>query len=189
MAVEPRDRRFTVDEYHRMAEAGIIGPDERVELIDGRIVAMNPIGSPHAWCVKRVNRAFARLGDRVMLSIQDPLRLDDNGEPEPDVAVLRPDAPEDRHPGPGDVLLVVEVADTSLAYDRGTKAPLYVRHGIPELWIVDLGGERVEVHREPSPSGYRLVRALGRGQRASPLFAPDLVVEVDAILGPQAADS
>ena len=183
MAVEPRDRRFTVDEYYRMAEAGIIGPDERVELVDGRIVAMNPIGSPHAWCVKRINGLFSRLGDRVILSIQDPLRLDDNGEPEPDVVVLRPDSPEDRHPGPGDVLLVVEVADTSLAYDRGTKAPLYARHGIPELWIVDLGGERVEVHREASPSGYRLVQVFGRGQSVSPLFAHDLLVEVEAIFG------
>ena len=183
MAVEPRERRFTVDEYYRMAETGIIGRDERVELIDGRIVAMNPIGSPHAWCVKRVNRIFTRFGDRVILSVQDPLHLDDNGEPEPDIVVLRPDAPEDRHPGPEDVLLIVEVADTSLAYDRGTKAPLYARHCIPELWIADLGSERVEIYREPSPTGYRVVRVFGRGELLTPMFAPDFTVEVDAILG------
>lgn len=188
MAVEPRDRRFTVDEYHRMGEAGIIGPDERVELVDGRIVAMNPIGSPHAWCVSRLTRVVARRDD-VLVSVQNPIHLDDNGEPEPDLVVLRLETPQDRHPGPGDVLLIVEVADTSLAYDRGTKAPLYARHGIPELWIADLGGERIEVHREPTPSGYRVVRALGRGQRASPLFAPDLAVDVDAILGPPTTDS
>jgi Uma2 family endonuclease len=184
MAVEPHDRRFTVDEYYRMAEAGIIGRDERVELIDGRIVTMSPAGSPHAWCVKRVNRIFSRLGDRVTLSIQDPLHLDDGAEPEPDVAVLRSEAPVDRHPGPGDVLLIVEVADTSLTYDRGTKAPLYARHGIPELWIADLGGERVEVHREPSPDGYRVVRVFGRGQHVNPLFASHLEIGVDDILGP-----
>ncbi len=184
MAVEPRERRFTVDEYYRMAEVGIIRRDERVELIDGRIVAMSPIGSPHAWCVTRVNRMLARLGDRVTLSIQDPLRLGDIGEPEPDVVVLRPDSSEDRHPGPEDVLLVVEVADSSLAYDHGTKAPLSARHGIPELWISDLGGERVEVHRGPAPTGYRLVQVFRRGEQVSPAFAPDFSVGEDAMLGP-----
>ena len=187
MVVWPHDRPFTVDEYHRMAEAGILRPDERVELIDGRIVAMNPIGSPHAWCVSRLTRVLARRDD-VLVNVQNPIRLDDRSEPEPDLIVLRLETPTDRHPRPEHVLLVIEVADTSLAYDRGTKAPLYARHGIPELWIADLGGQRVEVHREPSPTGYGLVRVFGRGEVVAPAFAPDFAVEVDALLGPPKSD-
>lgn len=182
MVVQPHERLFSVEEYYRMAEVGIIGRDERVELIDGRIVAMNPIGSPHAWCANRTTRVFARRDD-CMVSIQNPIRLGDNGEPEPDLVVMRPETPMDRHPRSEDILLVVEVADSSLAYDRRTKAPLYARHGIPELWIADLGGERVEVHREPSASGYRVVEAVGRGRQIAPAFAPDFAVDVDAIFG------
>jgi Uma2 family endonuclease len=139
-------RAFTVDEYHRMAEAGIRGEDERVELIEGRIVEMNPIGSAHAWCVNRLTWIFAGRPD-VRVSVQNPVRLDRGSEPEPDLVVLRADAPQDRPLGPSDVLLVVEVADSSLGYDRQVKAPLYARAGIPELWIADLGGDRVEAHR------------------------------------------
>lgn len=182
MVAQPHDRPFTVDEYYRMAEAGIFGRDEHVELIDGRIVQMNAIGSPHAWCVSRLNQVFARR-DGVVVSVQNPIRLDDRSEPEPDLVVVPLATPQNRHPRPDDILLVVEVADTSLSYDRQTKAPLYARAGIPELWIADLGGQRLEVHREPSPTGYRLVQVFARGQQMSPLFAPDLTIEVDAILG------
>ena len=185
MAVEPRQRAFTVDEYQRLGEAGIIGAHERVELIAGRIVEMDPIGPGHIWSVNRLNRAFAgRPG--VVVSVQNPIRLDDRSEPEPDLVVLRADAVQDRTPSPRDALLVVEVADSSLGYDRGTKRPLYARAGIAELWIADLGGERIEVHREPSPAGYRTVRLFVRGERLAPAFAPDLPIEVDAILGPPA---
>ena len=114
MAVQPHDRRFTVDEYYRMAEVGILDRDERVELVDGRIVAMSPIGSAHAWCVSLLNRIFARRDDAVV-TVQNPVHLDDHSEPEPGLAVLRIETPQDRHPRPQDVLLVVEVADTSLA--------------------------------------------------------------------------
>ena len=176
MVVQPRDRMFT------MAEAGILRPDERVGLVDGRIVAMNPIGSLHAWCVSRLNRVFARRDD-ILVNVQNPVRLDAHSEPEPDLAILRLETPQDRHPRPEDILLVVEVADTSLTYDLLTKGPLYARHGIPEFWIVDLGGERVEVHREPSLAGYRMVRIFQRGEPVSPAFAPDLVIDVDTILG------
>lgn len=182
MAVQRRERTFTVDEYHRMAEAGILGEDDRVELIEGRIVEMNPIGPGHIWSVNRLNRVFARRDD-VMVSVQNPVRLNQDSEPEPDLVVLRVDAPEDRPPRPQDVLLVVEVADSSLGYDRQVKASLYARAGIPELWIADLGGERVEAHRNPSAAGYRTVQLFLRGERISPLFAPDLSIEVDEILG------
>lgn len=184
MAIALERRAFTVEDFERMVEAGIFGEDERVELLGGEIVCMSPIGPRHAWGVKRLVRIFAPLGDRVTLSVQDPVRLDDGSGPEPDLAVLRPGISEQRHPRPADILLVVEVADSSVAVDREVKAPLYGRAGVPELWIADLIADRVEVHREPSPAGYRLVRLYLRGEQVSPLFAPDLAVDVDAILGP-----
>lgn len=184
MAVPVPHRLFTVDEYYRMAEVGILGPDERVELLEGEIVPMNPIGSPHAWCVKRIVAIFAPRSGQILLSVQDPLRLDGHSEPEPDVVLLRPDVPQNRHPQPEDVLLVIEVADSSLVRDRQTKAPLYARFNIPEYWIVDLTTQRVEVYRDPSPAGYRSVRLIGRGDTVNPLFAPDLIVDVATILGP-----
>jgi hypothetical protein len=143
---------------------------------------MNPISSDHLWCVNRLNRIFSRR-EGILASVQNPVRLHQRAEPQPDLAVLRADAPEDRPPGPADVLLVVEVADSSLGYDRQVKALLYARAGIPELWIVDLGGERVEAHQDASPAGYRSVRFFLRGDRLSPAFAPDLAIEVDTILG------
>ena len=183
MAVSLQRRSFTADEFERMAEAGIFGEDERLELLDGEIVAMSPIGSRHVWCVNRLNRAFGRLGESVMISVQNPVRLGERSTPQPDLAILRPEASEDRLPGPADVFLVVEVASSSAAEDRDVKAPLYARARIGELWIVDLDAERLEVYRDPSPSGYRLVQVFGRGQQISPLFAPDFEVEVDEILG------
>ena len=122
MAVSVPRRLFTVDEYYEMARVGILKPDERVELLDGEIVPMNPIGSPHAWCVKRLTQTFYRFEDRILVSVQDPLRLHDRSEPEPDIVILQPDTPEDRHPGPADVLLVIEVADSSIQVGSGSQA-------------------------------------------------------------------
>jgi Uma2 family endonuclease len=183
MAVSVPRRLFTVDEYHEMARVGILKPDEHVELLDGEIVPMNPICSPHAWCVKRLIETFAPLLGRIRLSIQDPLVLDGHGEPEPDVVILRPGTPEDRHPGPADVLLVVEVADSSLAIDRGRKRRMYARAGIAEYWIVDLAADRLEVYRDPLRARYRSVALLGLEDTVRPLFAPDLSVAVSIILG------
>ena len=184
MAVSLQRRPFTADEFERMAEAGIFDEDERLELLEGEIVAMSPIGSPHAWCVNRLTRIFARLGEAAIVSVQNPVRLDERSTLQPDLALLRPETSQERHPGPADILLAVEVADSSVAVDRGIKAPLYARSGVIELWIVDLVADRLEVYRNPAPTGYRLVQVFGRGQRVSPLFAPDLAIEVDAILGP-----
>ena len=184
MAVPVPRRLFTVDEYYRMAEAGIFKPGERVELLDGEIVPMNPIGSSHAWCVKRLTDIFVSgLGNRFILSIQDPIHLDEHAEPEPDVAIVRRIAPQDRHPGPADTLLVVEVADSSIRVDRGRKRAMYARAGIPEYWIVDLAADRIEVYRQPGKRGYRSTALLARGDTVSPLCAPDLNVEVAAVLG------
>lgn len=178
-------RRFTVEEYYRMAEVGILRHDERVELIEGEIIEMAAIGSKHAGCVKRLNRLLVRgVGDRGLVQIQDPARLSDLSEPEPDVTVLRP-RPDDymtSHPGPADVLLLIEVADTTVGYDRGTKAPLYALAEIPEYWLVDIPADEFEVYRDPSPDGYREVRRYSRSDILHPLAFPDLAVSVAEIL-------
>jgi Uma2 family endonuclease len=150
-----RTHRFTVDDYHRMAGAGILGEDSRVELIRGRIVDMAPINAPHLGMVNRLTRLLPIvLAGRGMLSVQNPVRLDDGSEPEPDVAVLRPRADdyETATPRASDVLLIIEVADTSLVEDREVKGPLYAESGIPEYWIVNLVDRVVEVYR-PSDNG------------------------------------
>jgi len=180
-------RRFTVDEYHRMAKAGILGEDDRVELIEGEIVQMTPIGSRHAACVMRLIRLFStQPRPDVLVNAQNPVRISEYSEPQPDVALLRyrPDFYAGSHPGAEDVLLLVEVAETSAEYDRQVKVPLYGRGGIREVWLVDLATEAVEVYRKPSPEGYKEVRRLGRGQTLSPEALPDLTLAVDAILGP-----
>jgi hypothetical protein len=183
MAIASRRRRFTVEEYRRLGEVGILHEDDRVELIDGEIVEMTPIGERHALAVIYLNNALARgLEGRALVSPQNPLRLGPHSEPQPDLVLLRPAA--DRLPAAPDALLVIEVADTSLAYDRDTKLPRYARAGIPEAWIVDLEGQAVEVHRAPGPTGYRDVQRLGRGASVSPAAFPDLRLAVDDILGP-----
>jgi Uma2 family endonuclease len=186
MSVELRRHRFTVEQYRRMAEAGIFSEDDRVELLEGEIVRMNPIGSPHAGCVKRLNSLFAqRLGLRVVIGVQDPLRLGDYSEPEPDLMLLRPrpDFYSESHPEPPDVLLIVEVAWSSLAEDRRVKVPLYARFGIPECWLVDVDARRLVVYREPSIDGYRSSCDLGRGERFTLLAFPDVEVAVEEALG------
>lgn len=156
-AQPPRTRRFTVSEYHRMAEAGILGEDDRVELIDGQIYAMSPIGSQHAACVRRLTRLFIlATGEKAEVSVQNPVLLTPDSEPEPDVALLAPrdDTYAARHPRPDEVMLIVEVSGSSLEFDQITKLPLYAQAGIPEVWIVALDEDRLHIHREPSASGY-----------------------------------
>jgi Uma2 family endonuclease len=177
-------RRFTVDDYHRMAEAGILHEDDRVELIEGVIAEMTPIGSRHAACVRELIRLLSRqVSDDVRVDAQNPIRLDEYGEPQPDLAVIRARDYWDSLPGPDDVLLLIEVSDTSLAYDREIKLPLYTRSGIPEAWLVDLTGEVIERHTEPAEDGYRLVRRVRRGETLRSETVPELEVPVDAVLG------
>jgi Uma2 family endonuclease len=180
-----RPRRFTVGEYYRMAEVGILAAGERVELIEGEIVTMAAIGSRHAAVVTRLNSFFIReLGERALIRVQNPVRLTDLSEPEPDVALLRPRADDyaSAHPGPGDVLLIIEVAETTLAFDRGTKLRLYTAAGIPEYWIVDLTNDHIEVYREPGPGGYGDVRRFGREGRLHAAAFPDVEIAASAIL-------
>jgi Uma2 family endonuclease len=177
---------FTVDEYHRMGEAGIFGEGDRVELIEGEIIEMSPIGSPHAARVKRLNRLLVRrLGTRAIVQVQDPVVLSRFSEPEPDLAVLQPRADfyAERHPQPAEVLLLVEVADSSRVFDRTVKAPLYARVGIPELWVVDVIDKIVEVHRQPLRGVYREVTRYARGQRVTIAAFPGMAFRVVDILG------
>ena len=170
-------RLFTVDEYYRMAKAGILRPDERVELIEGEIMAMAPMGSPHAAGVDRTNRLFSlSVGERAIVRVQSAVRLSERAEPEPDLALLRPrpDFYAARHPGPDDVLLIVEVSDTTLAYDLQVKVPMYAAAGIPEVWVVDLPHACLHVSREPVGGEYRDVAVLGRDDAVTLLALPDI---------------
>jgi Uma2 family endonuclease len=173
----PARHRLDVDAYYKMAEAGILTREDRVELIDGEIIDMNPIGSSHAALVKRLNRLFARAAAEgmVLVGVQDPLRLDAYNEPEPDLMLLRPRADDYQanHPGAADVLLVIEVSDSSLAYDRGRKLALYAKFGVPEVWIVDLAGAAIEIYRGPKDGAYA-----SRERQTSGSLTPKLVAEV-----------
>jgi Uma2 family endonuclease len=182
-------RHFTVDEYYRMAGAGVLSEDDRVELIEGEIVEMVPIGSSHQSCVNRLTRLLVEFAGRnYVVSVQGPVRLDEFNEPQPDLALLR--AREDfyagEHPGPEDVLLLVEVSESSLAYDRNVKLPLYARFSIPEIWIVDPDAGTVEIHTDPNPSlpgGYATVRRVGRDGELRSEVVEDLTLPARAILG------
>ena len=145
---------LTTDDYRRMAEAGILGPEDRVELIDGRVVPMSPVGASHLFCVNALTRLFAEhTGSDIEVSVQNPVQLGPHQEPEPDVALLHA-AAEPRVPGAGDALLVVEVADATYPYDRQTKLPLYAGSGIPQVWIFNLPERRLEAYARPAEDAY-----------------------------------
>jgi Uma2 family endonuclease len=179
-------RALTVAEYHRMGEVGILTEDDRVELIEGQLIAMSPIGSEHAGTVNALNRRLVlAVGDRGVVAVQNPVQLDDRSEPQPDFAVLKPRADDYRRatPRPDEVLLIIEVADSSLAYDRRVKRSLYARHGIPEFWIVNLAAGEVEVCRAPEGGQYASVSHVGRGGVLEPQLLPGAVIPVAALLG------
>jgi Uma2 family endonuclease len=191
MAVERTEKpllerwKFTVDEFQRMGEVGLLKEDDRVELIDGELIRMNPIGHDHAGDVNFLLTWFAaRLGARAVISAQNPLRLRPRGQPQPDVMVLRPRADYYRrsHPTADDVLLLIEVADGSLDYDRVTKAAIYAQAGIADYWIVNLVDAQLIVLRQPVEGGYRSVRTLTREDSLSPLAFPDIAISVGEIL-------
>jgi Uma2 family endonuclease len=178
-------RRFTVHDFHKMAEAGILHEDDRVELIEGEIVEMAAIGSRHFTCVNKLNHLLVRgVGDgEAIVSVQNPVRLDERNEPQPDLAVIRERDYKRSLPGPEDVLFLIEVSDTTLAYDRNVKLPLYAKAGIPEVWIANLANETIEHHTEPSATGYRRVRHSGRGGTIKPEALPELSIPVNDIFG------
>ena len=176
VAVDTRLRhRFTVTEYHRMAETGMLAPDARVELIEGEIIDMPPIGSPHAGTVGFLGKRFEQAaGDYAFVFVQNPIFLDMHDEPQPDLMLLRPrpDFYRSSHPTPADVFLIVEVSDSSLAYDTQIKLPLYSRHGVPEVWLADLPNRRFIVHRTPTPAGFQDVQTLIDLSAVTPLLLP-----------------
>jgi len=184
MSVDVVRRRFTADEYAQMIEIGILKKDDRVELIEGEIVEMTPIGRPHAACVNVLTRLLiSGLGSRVVVWAQGPVRLSERSQPEPDVTLLRlrPVSYREADAEPRDVLLVIEVSDSSVRQDRELKLPLYARARIQEYWIVDVQAEVVEVYRHPSGSGYASVQRFPRGGSVSPSAFPDLRIAVDEI--------
>lgn len=170
-----------------MGEAGIFGEDDRVELIDGEVVEMTPIGWRHAQVVNALTDALADLRETggYTISVQNPLALGDYGEPQPDLALLRRDRETGRLPAAGDALVIIEVSDTSVAHDRDVKLPLYAGSGIPEAWLVDLTTDRVEVHANPreAAGGYGTVEVFGRGETLRSRSVPGLELTVDRVLG------
>ena len=186
MSVQVARRYFTVDEYHRMGEAGIFLRNEHVELIEGEILKKSPIGSRHVASVNRLHMQLSSLlRDRAIVSVHNPIVLNDFSEPEPDIALLKPrnDFYALAHPRLTDVLLVVEVADTSFEYDHDTKLPTYARSAVPEVWLAVIHAETVTAHTEPANGVYRTVRSYRRGDSVTPLHFPDLSIEVISILG------
>jgi len=177
---------FTADEFHRMAETGILGYDDRVELVDGEVVKMTPIGTRHAASVDRVAVLLRPHLEHIGIPrVQGPIRLSIHSELLPDLAVLKPRADfyESAHPTGSDILLLVEVADASRPYDRRIKLPLYARSGVPEAWLVDLVHDRIEVFTRPSPDGYRASAAVGRGESITSTLLSQSPVLADDVLG------
>ncbi|MGB3681894.1 MAG: Uma2 family endonuclease [Rubrobacteraceae bacterium] len=184
--VQSWEKRFSVPEYYRMAEAGVLGENERVELVEGVIVEMAAMGSRHAACVRRLEALLSQHSPRErIISTQCPVRLDDNSEPEPDLALLKPreDFYSSEHPGPDDVLLVIEVSDTSAEYDTEVKLPLYARAGIPETWLVNLATETIEAHSRPASGGYRQTLRAKRGESLKSETVSGLELSAEDVLG------
>ncbi len=186
MALKLLKRRFTVEEYERMGQAGILSEDDRVELIDGEIIELPPISPRHAAIVSRLNHFLhPEVKPRALVSIRNPLNADPYSEPQPDLMLVkrRDDYYASAHPRGPDVLLLVEVADTTLEYDRVVKIPLYARAGIAEVWIIALPTDEIEVFRRPSAEGFRSVSKVRRGEVLSVEALPGVTLAVDQILG------
>jgi Uma2 family endonuclease len=178
-------KRFAVDEYQRMGQVGILSEDSRVELIDGEIVSMTPIGHRHVACVSRTTGALVRAaGDEAIVQPQGPLRLDLYHEPEPDVVLLRPRADfyASRHRGPEDILLAIEIADSSVEYDRDVKTRIYAKAGVPEYWLADLDTNIVWRYSLPERDAYSNVEQYRRGEPIAPRLLPSCIIDVDVLL-------
>ena len=186
-APTPQRRKFTVAEYYRMGEIGILGPDERVELIDGEILVMPPIGPGHAGSVDfTADYITRRLDEQFIVRSQNPVHLSDSSEPQPDIAIIvrRRESYFTAHPTPADVLLVIEVADSSLEFDREVKAHIYGRAGVPETWVKNLPEDCIERFTEPGPEGYAQHSIHRRGETLTPVSLPDLELPVADLLPP-----
>jgi len=173
-----KDFKFTVEQYHLMHEAGVFAEGDRLELIDGEIKTMSPIGRKHAACIIRLSKLFEKkLGDQVLISAQNPILLKDNSEPQPDLAILKPreDFYEESLPTPADILLIIEVADSSLEYDQAIKAPLYATAGIPEMWLFDVNNKTIASFSQHSALGYKQLQRYDQGDQLTMQMFPDVV--------------
>ncbi len=184
LEAEVKKRRFGIGEYHRMAEAGIFGEDDRVELADGEIVEMTPIGWRHVRAVAVLTELLAGALEGHYVSVQNPVVLGERDERQPDLALVRAEALEGALPRAADVALVVEVAETSLSYDREIKVPLYARAGVPEAWVVDLAAGAIEVYASPGSGGrYADRRTFGRDEELRSFTVADLGFAVRDVVG------
>ena len=185
MPIAISKRRFTTDDYLRMVHAGILSEHDRVELIDGEVVAMTPIGPRHGACVDRTNRAMVTtVGDKAIVRVQGSIRLDLYHQPEPDLVLLRPQADfyASRLPGPTDILLIVEIAESSIDYDREVKARVYAELGIREYWLADLNANLLSCYSSPLGGVYLSLQQYQRGQSVAPQMLPDCPIPVDVLL-------
>lgn len=184
-----KKRYFNVGEYYQMARAGILSEDDRVELIEGEVVRMSPIGSRHAACVDRiVNQLLHKIPAHslnLIVRVQNPIRLSEYSEPQPDITLLKPreDFYSSEHPTSEDVLLLIEVSETSAEYDLEVKLPLYAAAGIPEVWLIDLEKELLEVHSRPAGEQYRTTERAKRGDSLRSHTVPRLEITAGAVLG------
>ena len=182
----PTRYKLSVEDYHKLGEVGILTEDSRVELLEGELIEMAPIGGAHMAVVNRLTRLLVlAVGDLGVVSVQNPVRLPPHSEPQPDLAILRPRTGNDARavPGAEDALLLIEVADTTLAYDRTVKLPLYAKCGIPESWIVNLQLRCIEVYREPMADGYARKTEIEFHGSATPLAFPEVCVAVAEVFG------
>lgn len=184
MAAQTLTHKFTTQQYHLMHEAGVFTQGDRFELINGEIIKMSPIGRKHVACVLRLAKLFERkLHERVIVSAQNPILLNNGSEPQPDLAILKPreDFYEEGLPTPSDVLLIIEVADSTIAYDREVKSPLYAAAGIPEMWLFDVNKKAIEGYSYPSASGYKQINRYEQNDTLSMLAFPEITFSWDEL--------
>jgi Uma2 family endonuclease len=186
MIMQLLTRKFTVEQFHQMAENGILNNQERIELIQGDLITMSPIGYRHAFVTTYLSNWFVRqLGERSLVSTQNPIQLDEKSEPQPDLVLLKPtdNFYGDRLPRASDCLLLIEVADSSLIYDQTVKIPLYAQHHIPEVWLINLNQQQLECHTNPVNNAYQQQEIFRPGQQITSLAFPDLTLSLTEIFG------
>lgn len=174
-------RLLTLDEYHTIGAAGVLKEDDRIELIEGEMIEMAPIGSRHVAKVNWLAHLFSQcVGDHAIVSVQNPIALPPHNEPQPDIALLKPRADyyEGKLPGAEDIMLVVEVADTTLAYDRDSKMPIYARHGIVEAWLVDIQARMLSIFLEPGAKSYQRLLNPAESESVTPVLLPNVVIQL-----------
>jgi Uma2 family endonuclease len=176
--------KLNLEDYHRMIEAGIFTPNQRIELLEGKLFDMAPIGPAHSGTTNYLTRLFFQaVGDKAIVSVQNPVMLGDNSEPQPDLMILRSreDFYRSSHPVAEEVLLLVEIADTSASSDRSYKIPLYARHGIPEVWLLDVKRQQLEIHTQPEQGQYRQVHLAQTDEAIRLSQLPEIEINVRQI--------